>query len=173
MELAHHMKDFPTGVGVDFVLFDGEEYVFRGPAGDDDYFLGSTHFATEYKKTEKTRGHTYTAAILFDMVGHDGAKLNIEGHSWTYAPKLVTEVWKAAETVKAKSFRAERGFKRSVDVLDDHIPLLSVGIPAIDLIDFDYEHWHKLSDTPDKCSPKQLAEVADVVTTWLKGKNEK
>src|SRR3954470_2166032 len=48
MELAHAMKDLPTGVGVDFVLFDGEEYVFTGPDGNDDYFLGSRHFATDY-----------------------------------------------------------------------------------------------------------------------------
>ena len=27
MELAHHMKDLDTNVGVDFVFFDGEEYV--------------------------------------------------------------------------------------------------------------------------------------------------
>jgi hypothetical protein len=175
MELAHHMKDFPTAVGVDFGIFDGEEYVFKGPEGDDDYFLGSWHFALDYKKTAKTRPHTYTAAILFDLFAHDGAKLKVEGYSWAYARGLVTEVWNTAEAVKAKSFLAERGYARiggAAEVLDDHIPLLDAGIPAIDIIDFDYEHWHKLTDTPDKVSPKQLAEVALVITTWLKGKKE-
>src|SRR5262249_10864845 len=38
MELAHHMKDLKTPVGVDFAFFDGEEYVFDG---DDKYFFGS------------------------------------------------------------------------------------------------------------------------------------
>lgn len=174
MELAHQMKDFPTGVGVDFVLFDGEEWVFTGPEGDDAYFLGSTHFAQEYKKAEKTRKHTYTAAILFDLFAHDGAKLKVEDYSWQYANKLVLEVWGVADQVKAKSFQFTRGFNRSTAVQDDHLPLLNVGIPAVDVIDFDYEHWHKLSDTPDKVSPKQLSEVALVITTWMKGlKGEK
>src|SRR5262245_9044975 len=47
MELAHHMKDLETTVGVDFVFFDGEEYVFDR---DDDYFFGSKHFAGEYAR---------------------------------------------------------------------------------------------------------------------------
>jgi hypothetical protein len=170
MELAHHMKDFPTAVGVDFVIFDGEEYVFRGPEGDDDYFLGSSHFAKEYQASEKTRGYKYTAAILLDLFAHDGAKLRVEGFSWGYSRELVMEVWKAAADVKAKSFVEERGYKRAPDgaVQDDHLPLIQVGIPAIDVIDFDYDHWHKLTDTPDKCSPKQMAEVAKVLTVWLK-----
>jgi glutaminyl-peptide cyclotransferase len=173
MELAHHMKDFPTGVGVDFVLFDGEEWVFSGPDGTDEYFLGSTHFAVEYKNSEKTRKHTYKAAVLFDLFAHDGAKIKIEDYSWQYANKLVLDVWKVAEDVKAKSFKFARGFTRASAVQDDHLPLLQAGIPAIDIIDFDYEHWHKLTDTPDKCSAKQMAEVALVVTTWMKGLKEK
>ena len=52
-------------------------------------------------------------------------------------------------------------------MLDDHLALNRVGIPAIDVIDFDYKHWHLLSDTADKCSPKQLAEVGKVLTAWL------
>jgi glutaminyl-peptide cyclotransferase len=169
MELAHHMKEFPTQVGVDFVLFDGEEYVFRGPDGNDEYFLGSTYFATEYKNSEKTRKHRYTAAILFDLFAHEGANIKIEDYSWQYSNALVLEVWKIADDLKAKSFKFNRGFERGSAVLDDHVPLIQAGIPAIDLLDFDYEHWHKLSDTPDKCSPKQMAEVANVVTTWMKG----
>ena len=169
MELAHQMKEFPTKVGVDFVIFDGEEYVFNKT---DKYFLGSEHFADDYSKKSKAKKieFQYAAAINFDLFAHPGAKLNIEGHSWDNAKELVMEVWKAAEANKAKSFKFVRGFKRSESVLDDHVPLQNVGIPAIDIIDFDYEDWHKLSDTPDKCSGAQLAEVGGVIATWLKGK---
>jgi len=52
-------------------------------------------------------------------------------------------------------------------VLDDHLALNQVGIPCIDIIDFEYEHWHKLSDTPENCSGAQMAEVAKVITVWL------
>jgi hypothetical protein len=171
MELAHHLKDFPTGVGLDVVIFDGEEYILDPGVPyireGDKYFLGSEHFAAEYTKTKGKRPHTYEAAILLDLFAHDGARLAIEGYSWRYAPKLVEQVWKAAEAVGAKSFKVERGFHRAVDVLDDHVALNEAGIPAVDVIDFDYAHWHRLSDTPDKCSPKQLAEVGTVLLAWL------
>jgi glutaminyl-peptide cyclotransferase len=164
MELARHMKDLPTGVGVDFVLFDGEEYVF---ADGDSYFFGSEHFAAEYKKAAKTRGFTYTAAVLFDLCFHDGAGLKVEMYSWERAKELVNAIWGVAERRKAKSFKYVRGFTRGEYVQDDHLALLEVGIPAVDVIDFDYPDWHKLSDTPDKISPKQMTEVAGVMVEWL------
>ena len=40
MELANQLGDLPPDVGVDIVLFDGEEFVWQ--QGRDDYFLGST-----------------------------------------------------------------------------------------------------------------------------------
>jgi len=172
MELAHQMKAFPTEVGVDFVLFDGEEYILDPGVPyvreGDKFFLGSEYFAAEYAKTKAKSGIKYEAAILLDLCGHEGARLAVEGYSYRFAPKLLTDVWKAAESVGAKSFKYERGFHRASDVLDDHIALNEVGIPAIDIIDFDYKHWHKLDDTPDKISPKQQAEVGTVLLTWLK-----
>jgi glutaminyl-peptide cyclotransferase len=171
MELAHHMKTLETGVGVDFVFFDGEEYVFTGPERSEDaYFIGSEHFAAEYKKAKDKLAYKYEAAVLFDLFAHEGARLAVEGYSWANARTIVDEVWGAADKAGAKSFKYERGFNRGNDVLDDHIALQSVGIPAIDVIDFDYKHWHALSDTADKCSAKQFTEVATVITNWLKGK---
>ena len=42
-------------------------------------------------------------------------------------------------------------------IVDDHIPLNVVaGIPTIDLIDFDYPHWHTPADTMDKLSAESL-----------------
>ena len=50
MELGNHMKDLKTNVGVDFVLFDGEEYTgeTKGP-NKDEYFIGSKHFAKTWR----------------------------------------------------------------------------------------------------------------------------
>jgi Zn-dependent M28 family amino/carboxypeptidase len=171
MEVAHHLPDLPTGVGVDIVLFDGEEYIFDPGVPyvreGDKYFFGSEHFATEYTKTKGRRAYQYVAAVLLDLCAHRDARLAVEGYSARYAPQLVEQVWKTAAQIGAKSFRYERGFRRADDVLDDHIALNAAGIPAVDIIDFDYPHWHKLSDTPDKCSPAQMAEVGRVLTAWL------
>ena len=42
-------------------------------------------------------------------------------------------------------------------------PFLKAGIPAIDLIDFDYEPWHTDEDTMDKLSAQSLEIVGTVV----------
>ncbi len=167
MELAHHMKDLKTEVGIDFVLFDGEEYVFKSSrnGGDDKYFFGSEHFAEQYEKTKQTRKHHYEAAILMDLCHAKGAVLRVEINSYKFAKPLVDSVWGVALGMKASSFRYEEG----PEVQDDHLALLGAGIPAVDIIDFDYPHWHKLTDTPDKVSGDQMAEIAQVLTTWVQG----
>jgi len=170
MELAHHMKDLKTAVGVDFVLFDGEEYIFN-PAeperGGDRYFFGSDHFANTYRK-EKPK-YQYIAAILMDMIGGKGAQFPIEQNSKFKAGPLVEEIWKLAAELKCTAFRKEDGR----DVLDDHIALNRVGIPAIDIIDFDYKHWHRLSDVPANCSGESLEQVARVLSVWLQKLKDK
>src|SRR5262245_56935643 len=101
MELAHHMKDLKTQVGVDFVFFDGEEFIHDPHA--DEYFFGSQHFAREYAKVR--RKTTYTGAILLDMVGGKGARFPREQNSVKMAEKLVDEVWGIAAELKCSAFK--------------------------------------------------------------------
>jgi hypothetical protein len=76
---------------------------------------------------------------------------------------LVREVWGIANELKCPAFLGTEG----TAVEDDHIALNAAGIPAIDLIDFSYAHWHRLTDTPDKCSAESLEQVAKVLAVWL------
>ncbi|MBN9119392.1 MAG: M28 family peptidase [Planctomycetes bacterium] len=165
MELGNHMKDLKSEFGVDFVLFDGEEYVFETDrvGGGDRYFIGSDHFADEYLKAKGKRKHRYDAGVLFDLSMAKGASLPVEQHSWEAARPLVDQIWGVARAVGAKSFK----YKAGQPVQDDHLALNRVGIPTVDVIDFDYPHWHKLSDTADKVDAGQMEEVAKVITTWL------
>jgi glutaminyl-peptide cyclotransferase len=161
MELARHLRGLKTGVGVDIVLFDGEEYVFE--PGIDKYFFGSEHFAREYRKQ---RGRVrYVAAVLLDMVGGKDAHFPVEQNSWWMAAPLVQEIWKTAEEQHCAAFRSDQLSKTAVQ--DDHIALNQAGIPAVDIIDFDYRHWHRLSDTPENCSGESLEQVARVLGVWL------
>jgi glutaminyl-peptide cyclotransferase len=161
MELGNHMKGLKTNVGVDFVMFDGEEFVFNKT---DEYFFGSKHFAQDYRKQVRDKGKVrYGGAILLDMVGGKGARFPIEVNSWYKAKELVKQVWGIADEQQVKMFEN----KTKHDVLDDHIALLSGGIPAIDIIDFDYEHWHRLSDVPANCSAESLTDVSKVLSVWL------
>ncbi len=160
MEMAHHMKDLELSVGVDFVLFDGEEYIFDPKR--DEYFFGSKHFGKEYLKNRKKM--TYTGAILLDMIAGKGATFPIEQNSWMYASRLCKEVWDIAAELKCTAFE-EKLSPYSVE--DDHLPLNRAGIPAIDIIDFDYPHWHRLTDLPKNCSPEPMIQVAKVCSVWL------
>jgi len=165
MELAHHLPDLRVRVGVDFVLFDGEEYIFDPrpqEAGGDVYFLGSEYFARDYSKSAD--GLVYQAAILLDMVAGRDARFYYEQYSWTRHGRLVKEVWDIARELGVRRFVPRVG----AAMLDDHLALQRVGIPAIDIIDADYPHWHRLSDTPEQCAPDTLTDVGIVVAEWLR-----
>jgi glutaminyl-peptide cyclotransferase len=165
MELAHAMKDVKTNVGVDFVLFDGEEYIFE--PGDfehprDDYFIGSKHFAVEYrKKRDKIK---YLGAVLLDMIGGKDPHFPMEPYSYTKAGALTERIWQIAEDQKCTAFK---NVISETQVEDDHIALNNAGIPAVDIIDFSYKHWHKLSDVPENCSADGLEQVARVLGVWM------
>jgi glutaminyl-peptide cyclotransferase len=159
MELAHHIKDMKTHVGVDFVIFDGEEYILEE---GDEYFFGSKHFGREYRSS---RGKLYYgAAILLDMVGGKKPYFPIDPYSWEHASELVRIVWTIARQQKCSAFDDEAF---GPNMLDDHVPLNQSGIPAIDIIDAKYPHWHKLSDTPANCSGESMEQVAKVLSVWL------
>jgi len=151
LEIGRILKDHRPPVGVDIVLFDGEDY------GREDWqsgwFLGSKYFA------ENRGGYHPRAAILLDMIGDSDLQIYKEAISDHYAPVLDNYIWTIASEIGATSFID--AVKDTIS--DDHIPLISTGIKAVDIIDFNYPYWHTQEDTPDKCSPESLAEVGDVI----------
>jgi hypothetical protein len=171
MELAHHMKDLPLTVGVDFVLFDGEEYIFDSrpmEQGGDLYFFGSEHFSKEYvrQRSNAPRGTIparYAKGIVVDMIAGKNASFYWEQYSAAQAGQLCEEVWRIAANEGMTHFVPE--VKHAV--LDDHLALLRAGIPTIDIIDFDYQHWHRLTDTPANCSGETMEKVGKVLAIWM------
>ncbi len=165
MEIAHHLNELETRWGVDLVLFDGEELVYGNSPRVGEYFLGSEEFARIYRE-QVEQGRTqkrYVAGIVLDMVGGRNLRIKQEPNSLENAPELVREVWAIARSLRINSFVREEGR----EVLDDHLALNRVGIPTIDLIDFEYPFWHKANDLPENCSADSLAAVGKVVTAWL------
>lgn len=157
LEIARHLKSQPPSIGIDIVLFDGEDY---GKSGDlNNFLLGSRYFVKN-----KPPSIAPEFGILLDMVGDTQLELPKESNSVKYAPDIVNLVWSTARDVGSTAFIDAIGD----DVYDDHIPLNQAGIKTIDIIDFAYpdqshQYWHTLEDTPDKCSPESLAEVGNVV----------
>ncbi len=168
MEMAHHLGELPVAVGVDFVLFDAEEFIFDNTPSDrggDEYFLGSEHFAREYTAARRrdSRHPTYVAAILVDMIAGMKPRFYYDEHSWARCGSLCEQIWGIAAEVKAAAFIPQVKHL----VLDDHIPLQRARIPAIDIIDMDYPHWHRLTDVPASCAPDGMEHVAKVLVVWL------
>jgi glutaminyl-peptide cyclotransferase len=162
MELAHLMPAIDVRYGVDFVLFDGEEFVYDD---SDRYFLGSEHFARQYVK--EPPAHTYRWGVLLDMVGDADLQIYQEklSVSWRDTRPLVAQIWGTAQRIGVVEFVAQ---PRHL-VQDDHIPLRQIAkIPTCDVIDFDYPAWHTTADTPENCSGASLAKVGWVMLEWLK-----
>jgi glutaminyl-peptide cyclotransferase len=165
MEMAHHLNDLKTPLGVDLVLFDGEELVWGNDQRVGEYFLGSKEFARVYKSRRRNNPHSprYIAGIVLDMVGGRNLQLPQDPYSLDHASDLVRQVWTVARNLEARAFLTQLG----PEVTDDHIPLNEAGIPTIDIIDFRYQYWHKADDRPENCSSESLEQVGRVVTTWL------
>ena len=151
LELGRIFKQYQPKIGIDIVLFDGEDYGISGR--DDGWFLGSYYFA------QNLGGYRPRAAILLDMVGDRELGIYREAYSQKYAGDLNDYIWQIAQEIASPVFIDS--LKHAV--ADDHVPLLANGVKAIDLIDFDYTYWHTQEDTPDKCSAASLKAVADVI----------
>lgn len=166
MELAHDMPSLKGDMGVDFVFFDAEEFVF---APNDRMFLGSEYFARAYAKeqSQKRPRFRYRWGVLLDMIGDADLQIYKERNSvwWRDTRPLGDDIWAVAARLGVREFIPTP--KHEIE--DDHLMLHNVGrIPCIDIIDFDYPPWHTEEDTADKCSPLSLAKVGWVVLEWLK-----
>lgn len=165
LELARLFKDTPPSIGVDILLVDGEDYGYSTRDGNTDlYFLGAKYFA-------KTKSPSYQPeyGILLDMIGDRDLQIPLEQNSLHFAPQLMDIVWTTAEEIGVTNFIRVPG----ESISDDHLSLNAVGIPTIDLIDFQYPHWHTHQDTPDKCSPESLESVGKVLSAVIYTKLKK
>ena len=138
---------------VRFVLFDGEEE----PSGCPD---------AQFQECALRGSKAYVAAhgpevgelILLDYIANDGLILQREANS---DPELWAGLRAAAERVGSSDFFPPGD--QGVGAIDDHVPFVLAGIPAIDLIDFSYEYADTSEDTPDKLDPDALGAVGEAV----------
>ncbi|KAA3663352.1 MAG: glutamine cyclotransferase [Calditrichaeota bacterium] len=148
LQVAQNLRAKKAPIGVDIIFFDGEDFGTHG--NDATWAVGSQYFA----KHKDVRYNPFMG-ILLDMVGDQDLHLMKEGYSVQMAPDIVNIVWSYARRLDLPAFSDNH----MGPVTDDHVPLLRVGIPCIDIIDFDYKYWHTIEDTPDKCSPESLDQV--------------
>ena len=146
-----------------FVFFDGEEAIREYTR--DDGLVGSRFFVEQLKADKHV--DWIKGVILLDMVGDANLKVTLPANS---SGKLVEEVFGAARDVGSRDFFT----LGKSEMLDDHVPFLRVGIPAVDVIDFEYgsapglnDYWHTDKDTLDKLSPRSLEIVGQTMLRLL------
>lgn len=133
------------------VFFDAED---NGDIAGWEWILGSRVFVENLAEPPD-------AAIIVDMVGDGDLNIYMERNS---DPTLTTLIWaQAALLGHADKFIPAPKYA----MIDDHTPFLKAGIPAVDIIDFDYPFWHTTEDTPDKVSAESLEVVGDTLYAWL------
>jgi glutaminyl-peptide cyclotransferase len=137
LEIARHLSQVPTHVGVDILLLDGEDYgssddngeeTFINPEYYSSWCLGSQYWA----KNPIPRGYSPMFGILLDMVGAPDAQFNREKFSMEIAPDVVNLVWANAGKEKYDMFFRNDEVN---GVIDDHVMLNRGGVRCIDIID--------------------------------------
>jgi Zn-dependent M28 family amino/carboxypeptidase len=156
LELGRVLKERGTDKKVVLMFFDAEDYGTRNAMNE--YCMGSTYMAMRMPS-----GIVFERGINVDMIGDKDLLIKIESYSYKGARGFVEDVWLIGERRYPCHFSRER----YPPILDDHVPFLRMGIPYINLIDFDYRYWHTHEDTSDKCSPRSLKVVGDVILEYI------
>jgi hypothetical protein len=156
LRLAREIKPGTIRPTLLFVFFDGEE----SPRG-----------ATDDEFEEKgLRGSKVAARRLADRVDRM-VLLDFVGEKELRVPREANSSIRLWSRLRAAAGRAgtEATFppETSGGILDDHVPFIERGVQAIDLIDFDFECFHRTCDDLDVVSEDSLDRVGETVMELL------
>jgi glutaminyl-peptide cyclotransferase len=150
-DLPSHRQKLDRKGQVWLVFFDAED---NGELPGWDWLLGSQAFV------DGLNGKP-VAVVVVDMIGDKDLNIYKERNS---SSNLIDEIWSQAANL---GYSAEFIPQYKYSMIDDHTPFLKAGIPAVDIIDFDYPYWHTRADTMDKISANSLKVVGDTLLAWL------
>jgi hypothetical protein len=154
-QLARTIKPRQVRPTIVFALFDGEE----SPRGKPDSqferwgLRGSKVAAKSLENAE--------SMILLDFVGEKDLSIPHEENS-------DKKLWKKLRAAAATAGTIEH-FPTDLwpPVSDDHVPFIKLGIPSIDLIDFDFACWHKTCDDMTQIGESSLDATGETVLRLL------
>jgi len=157
LELVHALASQMRLDDVYVVFFDGEEAFGDWTATDSVY--GSRHLAERWRMDGTLR--KLKALINVDMIGDKSLDILQDANSDANLRRLV---WKVATDLGYGAY-----FTNQTEPMDDdHMPFARLGVPVLDLIDFDYPPWHKDDDTLDKIGAQSLDVVGTVVLETIR-----
>jgi glutaminyl-peptide cyclotransferase len=168
LEFANHIRQQGQreGYTVWLVWFDAEEAIREWSEADSLY--GSRHLSEKLQKDGTLK--KIKAFILLDMIGDADLSVEEDMNSTLWLRQVI---YQAASRYGNQSYF----FQRQGGIVDDHIPFVEKGVPAVDLIDFEYGYanvyHHTPQDTLDKLSPRSLQIVGDTVLESIRLLDEK
>ncbi len=151
LELAHALDTRKSSNEIWLAFFDAED---DGDLDGWEWTVGSSYMAQHLKVKPEV-------VIVVDMIGDADQQIYFDRNSH---PEWNQHIWTVA---------GELGYSRYLvpqprwAMFDDHTPFAQQGIPAVDIIDFDYPYWHTTADTADKLSPDSLERVGRTLQTLL------
>ena len=169
----------PPEVGVDIILFDGEDWGYdtstsaklynstadiKLPKNLDSWWcLGSQYWS----KNKHVANYSAYYGILLDMVGAKNAVFVREGTSMEYAPGIVDKVWKAAGQLGYGHIFVN---KREGAITDDHVFVnVNAKIPMINIVHYDAvegffgDFHHSTKDNMEIISRETLLAVGSTI----------
>jgi glutaminyl-peptide cyclotransferase len=150
LELARVIQPEELKTGISLYFFDAED---QGGINGWDWSVGAA-FAAQSLDTDPS------LVVIVDMVGDRDLQIYRERKS---SPELKNEIWTAAAELGFTGFLPEIKYT----MIDDHVPFMNKGIPAVEIIDFDYAAWHTTGDTLDQVSAESLFQVGRTLQAWL------
>jgi glutaminyl-peptide cyclotransferase len=159
LECARTLAWDATRRQVWLVFLDAED---NGNLDGWDWAVGAQQFA-QFVDRERRSGAEVSAFVLLDMVGDADQHFYYEGNS---DPALREQIWGVAAQL---GYGAQFIPVVNYTLMDDHVPIRALGIPAVDIIDFDYPYWHTREDTLDKLDAQSLERVGRTLEYWLTG----
>jgi len=155
LELAEVLEAEKTAYQVWLAFFDAED---NGGIEGWEWIVGSSYMASRLTIRPEF-------VIVVDMVGDADQQIYYEHNS---DPALMRAIWQVA---------AQLGYGDAIipeyrhSMIDDHTPFADLGIPAVDMIDFDYPYWHTANDTLDRVNAASLERVGRTLETFLESGN--
>jgi Zn-dependent M28 family amino/carboxypeptidase len=181
--LAAQPDSLTPAVGVDFVLFDSEDYGYDSSTqgeltnklanqetqGGSSWCLGSQYWA----KNLMPANYKSEYGILLDMVGAKNGKFSREDTSRQKARDVVDKVWNIAAQIGYSDYFL---FQDSPGITDDHVFTNQAGVRTIDIIDHlpvgdDYfpAYHHTTQDNLSVIDKRTLKAVGQTVLQTMYG----
>jgi hypothetical protein len=153
LELARLLCSQKRELTVWIAFLDGEEAIVEW--SDTDSIYGSRQLAAQMALRGELK--RVRAVVLADMVGDRDLNFYREQNSTPWLNELV---WNTAHRLGYSQHFQDGQYTLE----DDHLPFLRRGIPAVDIIDYNYTPWwHTPEDSLDKISARSLGIVGHVI----------